>query len=78
MTRELGITLFPYNTPNIPNARTDGTLASIPTGRDVTIDGPHAREPYPKDRGAVRDGGIGNTDVVDCNKVAHTVFTGSF
>ncbi len=77
MSREMGI--FPYlDTAVAPNADTDGTLASIPTGRDVTITGPQHRAMRPKNRGAIVDGGIGNTNFIDCNTTSHEIFTGSF
>jgi hypothetical protein len=77
MEREMGF--FPYRTPNtVANADTDGTLVSVPTGRDLSIDGPTQQMMRPKNRGAIIDGGIGDTDYLDANTTAHTVFTGSY
>lgn len=78
MQREMGI--FPYNNDNvmIANPDTDGTISSVPTGRETDITGPQNRPLTPKNRGAIIKGTIGNTDLVGANTTHHTVFTGSF
>jgi hypothetical protein len=75
--REPGI--FPYRDSEIvPIPHTDGTLVSVPSGTSFAIMGPTLPVPKPKYRGAIRPGGIGDTDYIDCNTTSHEVFTGSF
>lgn len=70
--------VFPYSEDEVPAPVTDGTLASVPTGRDTDIVGPQQPRIKPKNRGALIAGEIGNTDFVDCNNVSHAVLTGTF
>lgn len=70
--------IFPYSDDEVPAPVTDGTLASVPTGRDVTTEGPKAPRAIPKNRGAIIPGTIGNTDLVDANTTSHAIFAGDF
>ena len=76
MARIMGA--FPYNEDEVPAPVTDGTLASVPTGRDITIDGPQQPRQKAKNRGAIIPGTIGNTDLVDCNLISYAIFAGDF
>ena len=76
MARIMGA--FPYSEDEVPAPVTDGTLASVPTGRDITTNGPQEARIKPKNRGAIIPGTIGNTDLVDANTTAHAIFAGDF
>lgn len=69
--------MFPYFQDQIPGPSTDGTLASVPTGRDVTIPLPdEVASTPPKNRNTIVKGTIGHTDTVYCHQVQYGVFAG--
>jgi hypothetical protein len=74
MTRQLGI--FPYSADGVEAPNTDGTLSSVPTGRDTDIGPPESLGVPSKNNGEIVKGSIGNTDYIYANVVAHGVLAG--
>lgn len=75
MSRELG--MFPYSADGVLAPHTDGTLMSVPTGRENTIMEPTGGAYTPnKNSGRIVKGTIGNTDLVYATQIAYGVFAG--
>lgn len=73
-SRIMGI--FPFSADGVIAPDTSGTISSVPTGRETDIPGPAQTQLPLKNKGAIVDGGIGDTDYVYAINVAHGVLAG--